>query len=156
MRATPLGPLATRRRLIGAGAGLLAIAVLRPAHGTPEEMMAAVREFVGEAPIQPGRVTLDIPPLVENGNAVPVTVTVDSPMTATEHVRSIALFNEKNPQPHVGVFHLGRTGRPRPGGDPDAARELADASPPWRCSSDGSYWSDTAKVIVTLAACVES
>ena len=155
MRATPLGPLVTRRRLVGAGAGLLAIAILRPAHGTPEEMMAAVREFVGEAPIQPGRVTLDIPPLVENGNAVPVTVTVDSPMTVTEHVRSIALFNERNPQPHVGVFHLGaRAGRAQVA----TRMRLADSQTITAVAllNDGSYWSDTAKVVVTLAACVES
>ena len=45
--------------------------------------------------------TLDIPPLVENGNTVPMTVTVDSPMTADDYVKAIHVFNEKNPQPHV-------------------------------------------------------
>jgi sulfur-oxidizing protein SoxY len=155
MRATPLGPLASRRQLIGAGAGLLAIAVLRPALGTPLEMAAAIREFVGEAPIRSGKVTLDIPPLVENGNAVPVTVTVESPMTQSDHVRSIALFNEKNPQPHVGMFHLGaRAGRAQVA----TRMRLADSQTITAVAllNDGSYWSDTAKVVVTLAACVES
>ena len=60
------------------------------------EMEAAIRAYAGDVPILPGKVHLDIPPLVENGNAVPATVTVDSPMTPADHVRSIALFNEKS------------------------------------------------------------
>jgi sulfur-oxidizing protein SoxY len=156
MKGVTAGELTTtRRRLIGAGTGLLTIAVLRPARATPEQMEAAIRAFVGQAPILPGKVGLDIPPLVENGNAVPVTVIVNSPMTSADHVRSIALFNEKNPQPHVAVFHLGsRAGRAQV-----ATRiRLADSQTVTAVAqlSDGSFWSDTAKVIVTLAACLES
>lgn len=156
MPASPHGssPI-TRRGLIVAASGLLTITLLRPAQGTPVEMESAIREFVGEGPIAPGRVTLDIPPLVENGNAVPVTVTVASPMTRADHVRSIALFNEKNPQPHVAVFHIGaRAGRAQV-----ATRiRLADSQVITAIAqlSDGSFWSDTANVIVTLAACIES
>ena len=55
---------------------------------------------------------LDLPPLIENGNAVPLTVDVESPMTAADHVRAIHVFTEKNPQPNVASFHLGpRAGR---------------------------------------------
>ena len=64
-------------------------------------MQEAIRQVVGEAKIPSGKVRLDIPPLVENGNTVPITVTVDSPMTAQDHVKAIAVFNEKNPQPNV-------------------------------------------------------
>ena len=152
--APSAGGLVTRRRLIEAGAGILSITVLRPAQGTPMEMEAAIRAFAGEGPIRPGRVVLDIPPLVENGNTVPVTVTVDSPMTQADHVRRIALFNEKNPQPHVGVFHLGaRAGRAQVA----TRMRLATSQTITALAllSDGSLWSDTADVIVTLAACVE-
>ena len=59
----------TRRRRIAAAA---ACSIRLPAaRATPEEMEAAIRAFAGEAPVLPGRVRLDIPPLVENGNAVP-------------------------------------------------------------------------------------
>ena len=75
-------------------------------------LAAAIRNVVGEAAVRTGKVKLDMPPLVENGNTVPMTVSVDSPMTADDHVKSIHVFNEKNPQPNVGNFHLGpRAGR---------------------------------------------
>ena len=55
---------------------------------------------------------LDLPPLIENGNAVPLTVAVESPMTADDYVKAIHVFNEKNPQPNVISVHLGpRAGR---------------------------------------------
>jgi sulfur-oxidizing protein SoxY len=148
-------PALARRRLLGTGAGLLAVALVRPAQATPDEMQAAIRALVGGAPVLPGKVALDIPPLVENGNAVPVTVTVESPMTPADHVRRIALFNEKNPQPHVAVFHLGaRAGRAQVG----TRMRLADSQTVTAVAElgDGSWWTDAAKVIVTLAACLES
>ena len=143
-----------RRDLLGAGAGLLAVALVRPAAATPDEMQAAMRGLVGEAVPLPGKVKLELPPLVENGNAVPVTVTVESPMTPEAYVRRIALFNEKNPQPQVAVFQLG----PRAGRAQVATRiRLADSQTITAVAelSDGSWWSDSAKAIVTLAACLE-
>src|SRR4051794_38409975 len=94
----------TRREALGS---LLAVTLLRRAQATPERLQAAIRDFVGEAELRPGRVRLDIPPLVENGNAVPVSVVVESPMTEADHVRAIGLFNERNPQPHVLIAHIG-------------------------------------------------
>ncbi|MFZ1427103.1 MAG: SoxY-related AACIE arm protein [Geminicoccaceae bacterium] len=151
----PGSPLMRRRCVIAAGGGLLTVSLFRDARATPAEMEAAIRGFVGDGPVLSGRVTLDIPPLVENGNAVPVTVTVASPMTRTDHVQKIALFNEKNPQPNVAVFHLGaRSGRAQV-----ATRlRLADTQTITAVAQlgDGSFWSDSAHVIVTLAACIES
>src|SRR4051812_29158840 len=99
-----------RRELIkGAGAltcGLLLFTV-RSAEATPATMQTAIRNVFGNAEIGRGRVSLDIPSLVENGNAVPMTVSVESPMTATDYVKSIHVFNEKNPQPNVISVHLG-------------------------------------------------
>ena len=76
-------------------------AVSRPARATPEAMAAAIKKVVGDNAIREGRVTLDMPPLIENGNTVPLTVSVESPMTEADHVKAIHVFNEKNPQPHV-------------------------------------------------------
>ena len=114
----------------------------------------AVQAFAGGKTIRAGRVRLEIPPLVENGNAVGVTVTVESPMTDREHVRRIALFNEKNPQADIAVFHLG----PRAGQAAVSMRiRLASSQTVTAVAelNDGSYWSGEAQVIVTLAACIE-
>jgi sulfur-oxidizing protein SoxY len=146
---------ATRRRfLAAAGALTLAPILVRPARATPATMAAAIREVVGEAPVREGKITLELPPLVENGNAVPMTVTVDSPMTAADHVKRIHVFNEKNPQPYIATFHLG----PRAGKAKVSTRvRLADSQKVVALAelSDGSFWSDSADMIVTLAACIE-
>src|SRR5215470_4225003 len=99
----------TRRRFlaVAGGVALAPILVRRSARATPATMAAAIREVVGEAEVREGKVTLELPPLVENGNAVPMTVTVESPMSAADHVKSIHVFNEKNPEPVIVTFHLG-------------------------------------------------
>src|SRR5258708_23184579 len=102
----------TRRRFLGlaggaALCGTIPIVTVRPAEATPAMLASAIRNLVGEAPVRTGKVKLDVPPLVENGNTVPMTVSVTSPMTADDHVRSIHVFNEKNPQPNIGNFYIG-------------------------------------------------
>jgi sulfur-oxidizing protein SoxY len=148
------GPLATRRTVLTAigGAGL-ALAV-RPAQATPETMKSAIRQVVGEAAVKPGRIKLDLPPLVENGNTVAMAVTVDSPMTANDYVKAIHVFTEKNPQPNVISAKLG----PRSGKAEIQTRvRLADTQTVTAiCEmSDGSFWSNTVDVIITLGACLE-
>jgi sulfur-oxidizing protein SoxY len=137
-----------------AGAGTFARITSQPALATPEMMQDAVRAAIGEAQVQKGKVKLDLPPLVENGNSVPCTVTVDSRMTAADYVKAIHIFNEKNPQPNVISVTLG----PRAGKASFSTRiRLADTQNITAIAemSDGSCWSDEVFVIVTLAACVE-
>jgi sulfur-oxidizing protein SoxY len=113
-----------------------------------------MKNVVGEASLRKGKVTLDLPPLIENGNTVPLTVSVDSPMTAADHVKAIHVFNEKNPQPNVVSMRLG----PRAGKASVATRiRLADSQKVIAVAemSDGSFWSDEVEVVVTLAACLE-
>lgn len=146
---------ADRRRLLAFGAGaVVALVGLRPAQATPDMMKAAIRDVVKGAVVRSGKVKLDVPPLVENGNTVPLTVLVASPMTEAEHVVSIHIFNEKNPQPNVGNFYIG----PRAGRAQVSTRiRLADTQTLTAIAklSDGSFWSATADVVVTLAACTE-
>src|SRR5436190_11878416 len=98
---------ATRRQFLAAAGGVgLALAV-RPAEATPASMKQAIRRVVGEATVKRGKIKLDLPPLVENGNSVAMGVTVDSPMTAKDHVKAIHVFTEKNPQPNVFSIQLG-------------------------------------------------
>ncbi len=143
-----------RRHLLNASAGIVATMLLSGARATPESMRAAVQAFTGGAPVQTGRVKLDIATLVDNGNTVPVVVDVDSPMSAAEHVRRIGLFNEANPQPEVAVFQLG----PHNGLARVATRmRLATSQRVLALAqmNDGSWWQAQADVIVTLAACIE-
>ena len=144
----------TRRRVLAASGGLVATLLIRPGSTASPDLAAAIARFTGGAPTRAGKVTLDIATLVENGNVVPVTVTVDSPMTAAEHVTAIALFNERNPERDVARFELGaRAGRARVSTRIRLAtsqRLVAVAK-----LSDGTYWSGTADVVVTLAACIE-
>jgi len=149
---------ATRRRFLleaaaacGVGLGLS----IRPAAATPETMQAAIKRVVGEGELRKGKVKLDLPPLVENGNVVSLTVSVDSPMTASDYVKAIHVFNERNPQPNVIAAYLG----PRAGRARVATRiRLADTQTVTAIAelSDGSFWSDSVQVIVTLAACLEA
>ncbi len=145
----------TRRAAIAIGLGAPLVLLTRPALASPETMNAAIAEFTDGRSVQEGRITLDIPVLVENGNSVPMTVEVDSPMTPEDHVTEIAVFNERNPLPDVVRF------RPSPAlglarfqtrirlGDTQKITAIARLS-------DGTLWSAAMTVIVTAPACIES
>ncbi|HEY2135223.1 MAG TPA: SoxY-related AACIE arm protein [Xanthobacteraceae bacterium] len=140
-----------RAGVAGVGAALIRIA---PAAATPESMRKAIHQVVGEAPVHKGKVTIDVPPLVENGNTVSLAIEVASPMTAQDYVKAIHVFNEKNPQPNIISARLGaRAGRARI----STRFRLADTQTVVAIAelSDGSFWSASADVIVTLAACLE-
>lgn len=140
-----------RRDVLAAGAGLAMLALVRPASATPEEMAAAINVFTGGATPREGRVSFDIAQLIDNGNAVPVTVGVEN---GAGHVAAIAIFNQKNPSTDVAVFTLG----PRAGKAEVSTRiRLATSQRLVAIArmDDGSYWSRSADVIVTLAACIE-
>jgi sulfur-oxidizing protein SoxY len=151
---------ATRRRFLidtaalAGAAGIWLPLATGPASATPASMRAAMRKVVGEAPVTKGKVKIDLPPLIENGNAVSLTVAVESPMTVEDHVKAIHVFTEKNPQPNVISVQLG----PRAGRATFSSRiRLADSQKIIAIAqmSDGSFWSDEIEVIVTLAACLE-
>jgi sulfur-oxidizing protein SoxY len=149
----------TRRRFLGlAGSaavlGAVPMLTLRPAEATPATLAAAIRNVVGAAVVRTGKVRIDVPPLVENGNTVPMTVSVMSPMTPDDYVKSIHVFNEKNPQPNIGNFYLG----PHAGRAQISTRiRLADSQKITAIAhlADGSFWSTSVDVVVTLAACTD-
>jgi len=144
----------TRRDVLKAGAVAAVGAALPKQAVALGQMETAIRMVVGEAEIRKGRVLLDLPPLVENGNTVPMTVSVDSPMTKDNYVKAIHVFNEKNPQANVISAQLS----PRAGKAVISTRiRLAGTQKLTAIAelSDGTYWSDTADVVVTLAACLE-
>jgi sulfur-oxidizing protein SoxY len=115
---------------------------------------AAIRKITGGNPLRAGKVKLQVPPLVDNGNTVPLSVSVESPMTSADHVKAIHVLTEKNPQPYVVSAYLGpRAGRASlttRARIADTGRVIAIAQ-----LSDGSFWSDSVSVVVTLSACLE-
>ncbi len=147
---TPL----SRRAALALGLAAPVWAIARPASASLETMLAAVEEFTGGAAATEGRIALDIPLLVENGNAIPLTVTVESAMTAEDHVAEIVVLNERNPLPEIVRF------RPAPAlglarfqtrirlGDTQKVHAYARMS-------DGSLWTTAVNVIVTAPACIE-
>jgi len=145
----------TSRRSLLIAAGALALSV-RPSvsDATPAQMQDAIRKVVGDAQIQRGKVKLDLPPLIDNGNVVALAVSVDSPMTPTDYVKAIHVFNEKNPQPNIISVYLG----PRAGRASITSRiRLADSQTIIAIAqlSDGSFWQTSQDVVVTIAACAE-
>ncbi len=152
MKATPA--TCTRRIALLRGVSTVGWLMVQPVWAQSNDLAAAINRFTGGKPPTTGKVTLDISPLVDNGNAVPVTLTVQHSMRADNHVRSIALFNERNPQSEVALFTLG----PRAGRASVATRiRLATSQKLVAVAqlSDGSFWQHQVEVIVTLAACIE-
>ena len=138
-----------RRRDLAAAT--VAVLAWPAARATPA-LDAALAAFSGGQPLREGRVSLEVPPRVENGNAVPVTLAV--PDTEPAQVRRLALFTERNPQPEVAVFTLG----PLAGRAMVATRlRLATSQAVVAVAqlADGSCWQRRVQVVVTLAACVE-
>ena len=146
-----------RRRFISVLAGIAAAPLLRArgARAQPDPFAPLILQVTGGAPVRLGRVTVDTPRLADNGHSVPLKVSVESPMTAADYVRSITLLSEKNPRPVMARFHLGQqAGRPEVATRVRLAttqRVLAIAQ-----LSDGSYWAGSAEVEVTESACLDA
>ena len=139
---------------VAAGAGIVTVLPVSEARATPAAMDAAIKKVTGTAPLRKGKVTLNLPPLVENGNSVTVDIAVESPMTPDNYVKAIHVFNEKNPQPNIIGARLG----PRAGRAQLSTRvRLADSQNLIAIAemSDGTFYSDDVDVVVTIAACLE-
>jgi sulfur-oxidizing protein SoxY len=147
----------TSRRAVLSGTVSIAVIALttQRARATPESMADAISQALGAAPrIKPGRVKLILPELAENGNSVPLKVSVESPMTAADHVATIYIFSEKNPVSNVVRFHLG----PRSGkATVQTSIRLAASQQITAIAkmSDGTLWSGVASVVVTQTACLD-
>ncbi|MCS6931479.1 MAG: thiosulfate oxidation carrier protein SoxY [Acetobacteraceae bacterium] len=149
---TPRTP--TRRGVLALAAAGAAVAILPlPASAQLSAgAQAAVDRVRGSRTPQEGRITLRAPPIAENGNTVPITVSVESPMTAADHVQRIHVFADKNPTPDVAVFHLTpATGRAQVDtrirlGQTQDLIVLAEMN-------DGSLFITRAEVKVTIGGC---
>ncbi|MGZ9810776.1 thiosulfate oxidation carrier protein SoxY [Pseudoroseicyclus sp. H15] len=145
----------TRRGFLAAGLASPLILRMTPALATPETMRTAIDEFTGGAEVTVGRVELDIPLLVENGNTVPLRVAAESPMTGEDYVEAIAIFNEINPLPDTVRFFFS----PMSGKAEAQTRIRLNGTQHVHAvarMSDGSFWSAETNVVVTAPACRET
>lgn len=139
------------------GLGLLALGLcVNPLSAFAKKADAdeAIQKITGGATPKEGKVTLTIPPLVENGNLVVLKVSVDSPMTANDYVKTIHVIAEGNPLPNIFTAYL----TPRSGTANITTRvRLADSQKVWAIAqmSNGSFWQGSAETLVTLSACTE-
>jgi sulfur-oxidizing protein SoxY len=141
-----------RRDFLAGAAGALALPRAALAQVDPLDPLVWV--VTNGAPVKKGKVTLTLPQLADNGNSVPIRITVDSPMTAADHVKSIHLYSERNPVPNMANFYLG----PRAGkAEIDSRVRLAGSQRVTAVAklSDGSFWYDSAPIVVTLSACLD-
>ena len=145
-----------RRTFIATSAALVATVIVRPVAALTQSdvLTPLVKAYAAGGTIREGRVKFDVAPLVDNGNSVTIEITVDSPMTQAQHVVGIAVFNEKNPQNDVAQFTLTPlSGRARVATRMRLAvtQQLVAVAK----MNDGSCWTHTVEVLVTIASCIE-
>lgn len=147
----------SRRRFLAAAAATALAASARSSRAqlAVQPLEPLIAELTGSADVRAERVTLEIPRLADNGHAVPLKISVASPMTEHDFVRTIHVLSERNPRALVAVFHL----------NPHCAR--AEVSTRVRLNgsqrvvviaglSDGTWWSGAAQVEVTETACLDA
>jgi sulfur-oxidizing protein SoxY len=99
----------SRREVLALGAGSAALVLvgdIAPAAATPQEAAEVIAKFTGGKTAEKGKISIDLPEIAENGNTVPLTIMVESPMTADDHVSDIIVVAEGNPRPGLATFHL--------------------------------------------------
>lgn len=142
---------------VAGGAAALALPMARAqvAMSAPGPTLEqSIAEVTKGAPAKNGRVKLELPVLADNGNAVPMKVSVDSPMTASDYVKTIYLLSEKNPVRNMATYHFG----PRAGRAEVVSRvRLAGSQRVVALAemSDGAFWLGSTDVVVTLSACMD-
>ncbi|TQV78611.1 thiosulfate oxidation carrier protein SoxY [Denitrobaculum tricleocarpae] len=143
----------TRRNALQITAGLLAIAAVPLPLSAADTAMEEIEQFTGGSEAsESGKISLEMPEIAENGNTVPLTVSVDSPMSGDDYVKRVMVLADANPRPGVATFHFS----PKSG--------VAEASTRMRLArtqnviavaemSDGSFHMAKATVKVTIGGC---
>lgn len=144
-----------RRKLLGGTVGVAAISLFggaSSAFASVEEVAAVIKTFAGDVEVGTGTITLTAPEIAENGNSVPIAVSVESPMTEDDYVVSVMILAEDNPNPEVATFNF------------SPASGAATASTRMRLArtqnviavakmSSGAVFTDTRNVKVTIGGC---
>ena len=145
---------ATRRQVL-AGAGALTLIGASTGRARAQatgDFAAALKKALGEAQPKEGKVAIKAPEIAENGATVPITLTVDAPMTPASYVSRITLLADGNPNPEVAVFHLS----PKSGKAEVSTRiRLAKTQNMVAVAelSDKSLWTAKKEIKVTIGGC---
>ena len=99
-----------RRQALTMGVGALTLAAAggatSPARAAKNDSEDLIKKFTGGKTATEGRVRLDLPEIAENGNTVPMTVSVESPMTEQSHVSDVLIVADGNPRGGIATFHF--------------------------------------------------
>jgi sulfur-oxidizing protein SoxY len=145
----------TRRDALALGAGATAFAIVVesvPAFAAPKEAADEIAKFTGGKVLEPGKITIDLPEIAENGNTVPLSIIVDYPMNAEKYVSDILVVADGNPRPGLATFHL----TPMSGRAEAATRIRLAATQNIIVvakTSDGKFLTDQKQVKVTIGGC---
>lgn len=163
-RQTRVSVIGRRDVLLSGTAGLAVLALfgIRPAlaqaanpvHAAPDAgtFEGALKAILGDAKPLQGQVALDIAEIAENGNTVPFTVSVESPMTATDHIKALHLLSAGNPQPGIATFRFtSASGRAMVSGRMRLARTQDIVAVAER--SDGQFLLSRKTIKVTIGGC---
>jgi sulfur-oxidizing protein SoxY len=142
----------SRRQVLAGSAGALAIATLGAAPAHANNAPDLIKAFTGGKQATEGKVKLDLPEIAENGNTVPMTVSVESPMTDASHVTDVLVVGDGNPNGGMVTFHF------------SPASGVAEANTRVRLAAtqnitavakmnDGSFFTATRQVKVTIGGC---
>ena len=150
-------PMSRRRLLQSAGAWALASPMLGAANAAVAQEMPAIpalTSFLAGRSPRRERLRLELPALADNGQAVPMRLTMAGPFAPGPTVRAIHLFSEVNPVPEMAVFEFPS---PPPKVEIDSRIRLAGSQRVVAVAvmSDGALFAAVADVVVTIAACLD-
>ncbi len=145
----------TRRQALALGSGAvvtLTIGDVAPLFATPAEADAEIAKFTGGKAMDKGKISIDLPEIAENGNTVPLQVTVESPMTDKDYISDILVVADGNPRPGIATFHL----TPMSGKATASTRirlQTTENIIVVAKTNDGKFFTDRKQVKVTIGGC---
>jgi len=147
--------MVSRRQALAFGAGataFLTVSDIRSALATPAESDAEIAKFTGGKTPEKGKITIELPEIAENGNTVPLQVTIDSPMTADSNISEMLVVADGNPRPGVALFRFS----PLSGKATAATRIRLQSTQNIIVvakTGDGKFITDRKQVKVTIGGC---
>jgi sulfur-oxidizing protein SoxY len=137
---------------LGTGGAAVFVALSDAAFATPAEAAAEIAKFTGGKVAEQGKISIELPEIAENGNTIPMSIAVDSPMTADNHVTDILVVADGNPRPGIATFHFTSMS-----GRATAATRIRLATTEnvivVAKTSDGKFYTVQKQVKVTIGGC---
>jgi len=137
---------------LGAGGAAVLVTLSDATLAAPAEAAAEIAKFTGGKTAEQGKISIELPEIAENGNTIPMSISVDSPMTANNYVTDILVVADGNPRPGVATFHFTSLS-----GRATAATRIRLATTEnvivVAKTSDGKFYTVQKQVKVTIGGC---